>query len=62
MAEELSGRERVLVEALKEIAKAHTLTPCATRYARVDKDAPPFKCDCPVSVADAALQAVGKGE
>lgn len=44
-----------LYAALKSIADTHTMTPCATRFARVEADAPPFACDCPASIARIAL-------
>jgi len=45
-----------LREALEQIAKTnHVMSPCATRFARNNDDDDPFDCDCPVSIARAAL-------
>jgi hypothetical protein len=50
-----------LRKALERIAQGeHVMSPCATRFARNDDDAEPFECDCPVSIARAALS--GKKE
>jgi|ERR1043165_639266 hypothetical protein len=51
-----------LREALHQISEAeHVMSPCATRFARNDDDDEPFECDCPVSIARAALSS-GKEE
>jgi len=45
-----------LREALAQINQAgHVMSPCATRFARNNDDDEPFECDCPVSIARAAL-------
>lgn len=45
-----------LREALERITQGeHVMSPCATRFARNDDDDDPFECDCPVSIARAAL-------
>jgi hypothetical protein len=45
-----------LREALEQISQVeHVMSPCATRFARNDDNEPPFECDCPVSIARAAL-------
>jgi hypothetical protein len=55
MAALIAERDR-LREALEQIAQGeHVMSPCATRYARNNDDDDPFECDCPVSIARAAL-------
>jgi hypothetical protein len=51
----LQERDRMR-EALDRIAEGgHVVSPCATRFARNNDDDDPFDCDCPVSIARAAI-------